>query len=663
MAADERQEEDKSKDTGQAQDANQSESYSDDSEKSNAQDDIDNFGKSNSIADSENRISTEPFSFKKALEPFFVRDNAPVTYTLIYINVFLFVAMAAATSGQSLLMPSIQILHEWGANFGQFSLQSQPWRILSQCFLHIGLLHLIINMIVLWDLGVLTERIFGSKYFFVIYFISGLAGSCVSLISNPGLTAAGASGAIFGVAGSLIVFFQVVKNSVEPMAYAKIKEFAIILILVSSVGGFFYSFDNGAHFGGLFAGALCGYLLAPQQISLVKNFRLLSVLLLSIMVVGLYQIARFAPFDSNGSYKILYGKMLLKSRKYEKAMQVADDYIKENPKKSYGYELKGDVFQLLNSNDKAVELYSKAINLNPKSVEHYASRAKSYLLSGYLAQSISDTDKAISLGSTSAELYHDRMMAFAGQGKYDKAIEWCRKVFKKKGNSRSSLLIDRAKIYQLAGKTGEAILDLDSVIEDDPNNLKAIEARIFAYYSQDKKALVRKELDRAEAISKISNSRDLLSRAYASLAFSRYKQAISDSQRILTEFKDEKENIIYGALVGRLAGQMIDDQFSVSKIEERVKELGVNYSWPYPIYRYLTGKVSESELYKLSGGSRNNITDVKAFLAFDYEINKQFDRAAKNYLWVVNQGNPICLEYELAKVRMSKIKEHQEPVK
>src|SRR5262249_9528326 len=98
------------------------------------------------------------------------------------------------------------ITHALGALRNADLQRGQWWRLLSCCFVHLGLMHLIMNMLGLYWIGPLLERMWGSWRFLTIYLISGLAGSCamsVSLVLSPITTGAGASGALWGMMTSM----------------------------------------------------------------------------------------------------------------------------------------------------------------------------------------------------------------------------------------------------------------------------------------------------------------------------------------------------------------------------------------------------------------------------------------------------------------------------
>ena len=104
----------------------------------------------------------------------------------------------------------------FGSNFGPLTWTGQPWRLLTSAFIHFGVIHLAFNMYALYRGGVLTERLYGSARFAVIYLLSAIAGSVVSGWWDPLRNSAGASGAIFGVYGALLVFFAMRRADIPP---------------------------------------------------------------------------------------------------------------------------------------------------------------------------------------------------------------------------------------------------------------------------------------------------------------------------------------------------------------------------------------------------------------------------------------------------------------
>jgi membrane associated rhomboid family serine protease len=109
--------------------------------------------------------------------------NVSITSVLLALNVVIFGLMLA--SGIDPMRPSIDSLIQWGANYGPKTTQGEWWRLFTCMFLHIGILHLLFNMLALWNVGGFMERLLGSTGFVVLYLLAGLLGSVASVAWNP----------------------------------------------------------------------------------------------------------------------------------------------------------------------------------------------------------------------------------------------------------------------------------------------------------------------------------------------------------------------------------------------------------------------------------------------------------------------------------------------
>lgn len=162
-----------------------------------------------------------------------------------------------------LLQPTSQQLLPWGANYGPLTLDHQWWRLLTAAFVHIGVVHLVLNMFCLFNLGGLAEHLYGWRTFVALYLLAGIAASIASVAGNPLVVSAGASGAIFGVAGALIATLYLGKLPV-PRSTLQISLVSLIVFAAYTVTYGFVKggIDNRAHLGGLFSGLLLGAVLS-----------------------------------------------------------------------------------------------------------------------------------------------------------------------------------------------------------------------------------------------------------------------------------------------------------------------------------------------------------------------------------------------------------------
>ena len=207
------------------------------------------------------RIAAQ-YAASTAAQPVMAR-RLSVTTALIALNVLVFVAMVL--SGVSPVLPSTQQLLHWGADYGPRSLNAEPWRILTSNYVHIGIIHIGLNMWCLWNLGLLAERIFDPWTYVLTYTACGIAGSLASLWINPLVIGAGASGAIFGMAGALIAalylgHLPVPKSAIRGTLKSLLSFAGYNLFFGAVVPGI----DNSAHIGGLLMGLGIGALLAKH---------------------------------------------------------------------------------------------------------------------------------------------------------------------------------------------------------------------------------------------------------------------------------------------------------------------------------------------------------------------------------------------------------------
>ncbi|MGV2291741.1 rhomboid family intramembrane serine protease [Trinickia sp. YCB016] len=187
--------------------------------------------------------------------------TAWVTYALIAINVLVYVAMCA--SGVNPLVPNGAAAIPWGSDFGPYTLDGQWWRLFTAMFVHFGFVHIAFNMFVLYQIGRVTERMYGNAPFLALYLFSGLTSSIVSVLWHPTLNRAGASGAIFGVFGALLVFLLKYRKELPASLASRDRNALLIYVVCVLIQGFLQKgVDYGGHVGGLIGGIAIGWPLA-----------------------------------------------------------------------------------------------------------------------------------------------------------------------------------------------------------------------------------------------------------------------------------------------------------------------------------------------------------------------------------------------------------------
>ena len=237
--------------------------------------------------------------------------GVPVTKLLVAANLLIFVAMLA--SGAGLWHSSNTVQLAWGANFGPATQDGEWWRLGTAMFLHFGVIHLTLNLWALWDAGQLVERMYGPTRFTAIYFVSGLAGNLLSLVAHKGLAiSGGASGAIFGVYGALLVFLWSKRGSLHPHEFRWFFWGALAFAIVSlGLGLAITGIDNAAHIGGFVSGLLGGIIFANPTVSgkvshWFGRIRLAAACAFALAIVTL--IIRIPPLAYKWSEEVLARK-------------------------------------------------------------------------------------------------------------------------------------------------------------------------------------------------------------------------------------------------------------------------------------------------------------------------------------------------------------------
>jgi rhomboid protease GluP len=189
-----------------------------------------------------------------------------------------------AMSGVNIMLPDNESLLNWGANFRPMTLEGEWWRLITNCFLHIGIFHLLMNLYALLYIGVLLEPHLGRTRFISAYLLTGITSSMASLWWHDITISAGASGAIFGMYGVFLAMLTT--NLIEKTARKTLMTSIAIFVGYNLINGLKGGIDNAAHIGGLTGGLVIGYALIP---SLKKpeenNLKFVTIGFLSILIL------------------------------------------------------------------------------------------------------------------------------------------------------------------------------------------------------------------------------------------------------------------------------------------------------------------------------------------------------------------------------------------
>jgi membrane associated rhomboid family serine protease len=191
--------------------------------------------------------------------------NPWATVLLILVNVVWFLAGLGLAVQKNVPLNQYlsfrsdpEILHDIGAIRGEDIYIRHEWfRLLTCCFVHVGLVHLGVNMFSLYAVGPLLEQLWGSWRFLVLYLIAGFGGSCGMVIEQPLAGGAGASGALWGVLGSMATWLFL-NRQVLPGPLVAMWRRQLILVFVINLALTFgiAQISKGAHLGGGLVGMI-----------------------------------------------------------------------------------------------------------------------------------------------------------------------------------------------------------------------------------------------------------------------------------------------------------------------------------------------------------------------------------------------------------------------
>ncbi len=203
-----------------------------------------------------------------------------VTYSIIIINIIIYIISAIAS--MDLMDMNGKVLLDMGALYTPYIvLDKEWWRLGTAMFLHGGMMHIVMNMFSLYIVGRGVEVYFNKASYLAIYISAGLVGGIVSIYIHQENIGIGASGAIFGIFGSLAGLLLANRAFINAKSKAFIKSFGMIIGLNLILGLSIPSIDMSAHIGGLIVGILSGFILS-------KNPRWIWIysVCISILIIG-----------------------------------------------------------------------------------------------------------------------------------------------------------------------------------------------------------------------------------------------------------------------------------------------------------------------------------------------------------------------------------------
>ena len=483
-----------------------------------------------------------------------------VTPTLVAMNVAYFLAMVSV--GVPATSPTAMDVIPFGANFGPFIINDgEWWRLLSSTFIHFGVLHLAFNMWCLWSLGNLAERLFGNGRFLSIYMLSGVGGSAASVLWHPGIPSAGASGAVFGMAGALAAFLYLARIHLPARAARDLLTSIMIFIAFNLAFGFTVpGIDNAGHLGGLLVGAVLGASLRSRRafpaVAAVVVAALIGTAFLTTSLTQdnptliLAQAEMLTATDRAGAIEQLeialaehpalaegharLGELYLQERRYPEAFNASSKAIELDHEQRFAQGIIGSALYWMGDYEAAAVALQRAIQVEPKQLVTHAllsrslralgrdrearsvleeglkyARGPSALFADIGFERLDDVELEFLMGALKEEIeitpedpenYNVLSLVLARTGAHDEALEAVRTALELRPDA-PHIMDSLATVHLYRGELDDAVKAYREAIEIQPD---------YSVYHYNLSLALRRRGDVAEADAALNQARRLV---------------------------------------------------------------------------------------------------------------------------------------------------------
>jgi rhomboid protease GluP len=280
-----------------------------------------------------------------------------ITYIFIAIQVIMFILLEMNGGSEN-----SSTLVEFGAKFNPLIITGEWWRFITPIFLHIGFMHLLMNTLGLYYLGMAVEKIYGSLRFFWIYLFAGIIGCIASFTFSANLSA-GASGAIYGCFGALLYIWLI-----YPKLFFKTlgRNLITILVLNIVISITIPGIDLAGHLGGLVGGFIAtGIVHFPKKKKPVTQvtFLLLGMALTAALLFFGYN--RPIQFQSEESI-IGLAQEYLKEENYQETYTLLNNYLNDKNEASAPFYFQLSYVEIkMGKMDEAKSHLEKVIEMDP----------------------------------------------------------------------------------------------------------------------------------------------------------------------------------------------------------------------------------------------------------------------------------------------------------
>lgn len=551
----------------------------------------------------------------------------PAVSALIAANIVVFACMAVTSGSAAISGPSNQVLLNFGANYGIRTMFGEYWRIFTNIFVHLGLLHCFMNMWIFAVMGPITERLYGSLKFTVVYLFAGLIASLTSIYISPQSISAGASGAIFGIFGLWFGFLIANKKILqENFVKSNMKSTVVFLIMVL-VSGFMRSgTDNAAHIGGVIAGFISGFLLSPliPDQPRWKPKDSLGVLLMLILLSSAFYLSytRTHQFTAVQSVVLSPADLkepttLLKNNKPQEALKLLDTLLLKQPNHPQAHYLRAHAYALLNDDRKAIADIDTVLKKLPDLLPALLFKAQRQLNLLQFQEALVTVNKAVELNPTDPVGFLLRSTIYDRLDNTSKSLEDSNEAVRL-APENANAYSNRGYSYINLGLTDDAIKDFTKAINLDPGLIGAMNGRMFAYFMH-----------------------------------SDYIECDRQCMDILAKVGLQDRCAPYAVMMSAICRkQLHEDQLRSAMLVQAIQRLPAD-NWPYPIIQFMAGQATYDAVFQ-KATDNDKMTEAKTYIAFDLLAENKGAEASPMLLWVKEHGNKTFNEYDLVSALLAK---------
>lgn len=366
---------------------------------------------------------------------------ATVIIVALCVAVFVLQTLAGGSKNSDVLL-------DFGASYRPYFQHGQYWRAVMPLFLHIGLWHLAVNMVTLLMIGPVLERMYSYGRYALIYIGAGIAGCLLSMYHGH-VMAAGASGAIFGVAGAIVVAGWAHRDAL-PHELARIFRrgvFTLVLlafIVVQLAAGHLVSdIDNWGHLGGLLGGSLLAFLIpVPRRVELVyegvggeaaqhgtgwrttsQPFQMIVLVPVAIVALSMAAAARHYRAASQVTRLLAEGQRLEAAHQPGQAFDRFQRAQKLDPRDERPAIALGQLELSQHDPDRAVTEFQQALKIDPQSVLARFGLATAYQVNGKTVEAEKAFEALAAQNPGEPDVQEEVADLLAAQRLYARAIE------------------------------------------------------------------------------------------------------------------------------------------------------------------------------------------------------------------------------------------------